>query len=164
VTSFAKQVEACAEYPAEGPPGRGHRPLVLDEWEAKTAEPAGVGLCCFSEPNDRGGEGVAVTGSALVGLLIGLLAAARGLARSFGRRHEPAPPNHWTKLPFMLLLIGLCVWFAVDGIASTVFAVLAVVGLCQVALILDGRNPWWMQSPWDRLQEPVDRTEKGRSL
>jgi hypothetical protein len=45
-------------------------------------------------------------------------------------------------------------------IADRTIAGLAVVGLCQVALILGGRDPWWMQSPWDRSQEPVDRTDR----
>lgn len=95
--------------------------------------------------------------SALVGVLIAFLISGPGLARAFGRRHEPAPPNHWTKLPFLLLLIGLCVWFAVEGNDSWVFAVLAVVGACEVALVLRGWNPWWMQSRWDRRENPADR-------
>jgi hypothetical protein len=98
-----------------------------------------------------------VTGSGLGGVLIAFLVSGFGLVNAFGRRHEPAPPNHWTKLPFALLLTGLCVWFAAEGIDSWVFAVLAVVCVYEVTLVLRGRNPWWMRSRWDRRQGPVDR-------
>ncbi len=97
-----------------------------------------------------------MTGSALGGVVIGAVVAAGQLARAFPGRHEPAPPNHWTKLPFILVLIGVCVVFALDGDAPWVFGVLAAFGLFEVALILRGRNPWWMRSPFDQRREPVD--------
>ncbi len=89
-------------------------------------------------------------------VIVGLVYAPF-LVGAFRRRREPEPRNNPLKLPGMLILLGVCIWLAVDGIVPWLFAPLAVLIAVQVPLILRGRNPWWMQAP-------MDRKEKGALL
>ncbi len=86
----------------------------------------------------------------LIGLVIGTIVVAVGLSQSFHRRHEPEPPNSRWKLPWLILLSASGVVLAVVGPWPVVWASLVVLLLVEVGFVLAGRNPWWMQSRFDR--------------
>jgi len=86
----------------------------------------------------------------LVGLVIGTIVALVGLWQSFPKRHAPEPPNSRWKLPSLILMVVMCVVFAVVGPWPVVWAALAVALLVEIGFGLAGRNPWWMQGRLDR--------------
>jgi hypothetical protein len=85
-----------------------------------------------------------------IGLTIGTVAGIAQGINNFRFCGGPEPPNSKLKLPFMLLLLGICIAFAAIGVGPIIFSVLAGVCAIEVCFILAGRNPWWMQAPIDR--------------
>lgn len=69
------------------------------------------------------------------------------LAKAFGMRHEPEPPNSRLKLPMLLVVLAVCVALAVTGAGAQaiVFIVLGAIVVVQIGYVQAGRNPWWMQ-------------------
>jgi hypothetical protein len=71
------------------------------------------------------------------------------LAVNYRRRNEPAPPNNRLKLPFTVGFMLMSVGFVISGRWVITFAALFMLGIPQLAMILKGRNPWWMRAPID---------------
>jgi hypothetical protein len=85
-----------------------------------------------------------------IGLAVGVLVGSAQAIKSFRSPHDPEPPNSRIKLPFMLLLLAVCIAFAANGVGPIAFSVLAAVCATEVCFILAGRNPWWTQAPMDK--------------
>jgi hypothetical protein len=75
---------------------------------------------------------------------------AYALRREFPHRHEPEPPNDRRKLPTTAVMAAVCIAFAVLGPWRVFWGILAVMGCIEIAFILAGRNPWWMQGYRER--------------
>ncbi|HUN78030.1 MAG TPA: hypothetical protein VMU32_03840 [Solirubrobacteraceae bacterium] len=89
----------------------------------------------------------------LTGVIIGGIVAGVGLLRLYPKRHEPEPPNSRWKLPFLIVMVAICVVFTIVGQWPILWAALAVVIFVQIGFVLIGRNPWWMQTSLDRRRE-----------
>lgn len=85
-----------------------------------------------------------------IGLVIGGLVGGAQTVKAFARRHEPEPPNSRLKLPIMLLFLGGCIALGASGDFPVLFAAVALLIAIEIAFILAGRNPWWMQGAIDK--------------
>jgi hypothetical protein len=71
------------------------------------------------------------------------------LAVNYRRRNEPAPPNNRLKLPFTVGFMFVSAAFVIRGHWVVAFVAIFLLGIPQLAMILKGRNPWWMRAPID---------------
>jgi hypothetical protein len=99
-----------------------------------------------------------------IGFAIGVAISILELARRFARRHEPEPAHGRFKLAATLLLLAACVALAALGDEPLFFAILAALLTIQVAFILAGRNPWWMQGWLDERERPRYSSGQPRDL
>ncbi|HST33325.1 MAG TPA: hypothetical protein VLJ80_07365 [Solirubrobacteraceae bacterium] len=99
-----------------------------------------------------------------LGIAIGLALGIPQLAKRFATRQEPEPRHGRFKLPATLFLLAVSVTLAALDEKPLFFAIFAALLATQVALVLAGRNPWWMQGWLDERERPHYSSGQPRDL